>query len=85
VIRTGTGHGDDTTAFDRSTQQTPAIQVSTQFGNPTVWPGDTFGLSAPTGGDSTYPATRVVLSWGGGQTDSQIYARVVHLPPTPAG
>ena len=63
----------------------PAIQVSTQFGNPTVWPGDTFGLSALPGGDGTYPSTRVVLSWGGGQTASQIYERVVHLPPVPAG
>jgi hypothetical protein len=63
----------------------PAIQVSTQFGNPTVWPGDTFGLSALPGGDGNYPSTRVVLSWGGGQTDSQIYAREVHLPPVPAG
>jgi BNR/Asp-box repeat len=63
----------------------PAIQVSTQFGDPRVWPGDTFGLSALPGGDGTYPATRVALSWGGGQTDSQIYERVVHVPPTPAG
>lgn len=63
----------------------PAIQVSIQFGNPSVWPGDTFGLSAFSGGDGNYPATRVVLSWGGGQTTSQIYAREVHLPPVPAG
>ena len=66
----------------------PAVQVSQQYGDPRVWPGDTFGLSALPGGDSAYAATRVAVSWGSGpdpQTDSQIYARVVHLPPTPAG
>jgi hypothetical protein len=66
----------------------PAIQVSQQYGDPTVWPGDTFGLSALPGGDGTYSATRVALSWGSGanpQTDSQIYAAEVHLPPVPAG
>jgi hypothetical protein len=65
----------------------PVIHVSRQFGNPTVWPGDTFGLSALPGGDRTFPATRVALSWGSGTTptNTQIYAAVVHLPPTPAG
>ena len=66
----------------------PAIQVSQQYGDPRVWPGDTFGLSALPGGDHTYPATRVAVSWGSGpdpQTDSQIYAATVHLPPVPAG
>jgi hypothetical protein len=66
----------------------PAIRVSRRYGDPQVWPGDTFGLSALPGGDRTYPATRVALSWGGApdpQTDSQIYARTVHLPPAPAG
>ena len=33
------------------------FQVSTQFGDPSVWPGDTFGISA-------LPANHVVLSWG---------------------
>jgi hypothetical protein len=66
----------------------PAIQVSQQYGDPTVWPGDTFGLSALPGGDHSYPANRVSLSWGSGpnpQTDSQIYSAEVHLPPVPAG
>jgi len=33
------------------------VRVSTDFGNPSVWPGDTFGIS-------TLSPTRVVLSWG---------------------
>jgi len=33
------------------------LQVSSQFGDPSVWPGDTFGISALT-------ANHVVLSWG---------------------
>jgi hypothetical protein len=32
-------------------------QVSSQFGDPTVWPGDTFGIS-------TLSPTDIVLSWG---------------------
>lgn len=61
----------------------PAIQVSRQFGNPTVWPGDTFGLSALPGGDSD-DASRVALSWGSatdGHKASHIYEAEVHLPP----
>jgi hypothetical protein len=34
-----------------------AAQVSTQFGDPSVWPGDTFGIS-------TLSTSQVVLSWG---------------------
>lgn len=33
------------------------IRVSDQFGDPSVWPGDTFGISTPMPG-------RVALSWG---------------------
>lgn len=33
------------------------VQVSAQFGDPSVWPGDTFGISALSAG-------RLVLSWG---------------------
>ena len=36
---------------------TAPVQVSTEFGDPTVWPGDTFGIS-------TLSPTTVVLSWG---------------------
>jgi len=35
----------------------PPQQVSSQFGDPTVWPGDTFGIS-------TLSPTDVLLSWG---------------------
>jgi hypothetical protein len=38
-------------------------QVSSQFGDPSVWPGDTFGIS-------TLAATNVVLSWGGATPQS---------------
>lgn len=62
----------------------PAIQVSNRFGTPSVWPGDTFGIS-------TLPArnpanrresSRVVLSWGsavgnGRKPTSEIFAAVV--------
>jgi hypothetical protein len=33
------------------------VQVSSQFGDPSVWPGDTFGIS-------TLSPSQVVLSWG---------------------
>ncbi len=63
----------------------PTIQVSNQYGNPKIWPGDTFGLSAlptPTAHARTAPQ-RVALSWGsaiGTNTNSEIYAAVVTLP-----
>ena len=50
------------------------VQVSSQFGDSSVWPGDTFGLS-------TLSATQVVLSWGGAVAStgkkSDIYATTV--------
>jgi len=54
------------------------IQVSTQFGDTSVWPGDTFGIS-------TLSPTRVALSWGSGvpvnnQPRSEIFATVVSFP-----
>jgi hypothetical protein len=56
---------------------TPPILVSTQYGDPAVWPGDTFGIS-------TLSMNRVVLSWGSGvpiqrQPKSQIFAAVVEF------
>jgi hypothetical protein len=48
-------------------------QVSTAFGNPSVWPGDTFGLA-------TLPGNQIALSWGsanGTSSTSEIYATVV--------
>ena len=49
--------------------------VSRQYGNPGIWPGDTFGISALPGG-------RVALSWGSavrGSQDSAIWATVVKV------
>ncbi len=57
----------------------PAIQVSSQYGNASVWPGDTFGLSVLPG-----LRTRVALTWGsaiGSSKHSQIYASDVIFPP----
>jgi hypothetical protein len=51
----------------------PVARVSTQYGNPAIWPGDTFGISV-------LPGRHVVLSWGsavGGSKNSEIYATVV--------
>lgn len=50
----------------------PAVQVSRQFGDKTVWPGDTFGLAVLPG--------RVVVSWGasyGASPSAAIYASIV--------
>ena len=60
----------------------PAIRVSGKFGNARIWPGDTFGIAALSGG------TRLVLSWGSAissHKSSQIYAAVVTPPAAPAG
>jgi hypothetical protein len=56
---------------------TPA-QISTAYGNPSVWPGDTFGLA-------TLSGNQIALSWGsanGTSSTSEIYATVV---PATAG
>jgi hypothetical protein len=48
-------------------------QISTSYGNPSVWPGDTFGLA-------TLPSGQIALSWGsanGTSSTSEIYATVV--------
>jgi hypothetical protein len=48
-------------------------QISTSYGNPNVWPGDTFGLA-------TLPGNQIALSWGsanGTSGTSEIYATVV--------
>ena len=48
-------------------------QVSTAYGNPSVWPGDTFGLA-------TLPGNQIALSWGsanGTSSTSEIYSTVV--------
>jgi hypothetical protein len=60
----------------------PAIQVSRQYGNPTIWPGDTFGISIlPATGPNA--AERISLTWGSaikGHQNSEIYGAVVTLP-----
>ncbi len=56
---------------------TSPLQVSTQFGNKTIWPGDTFGLS-------TVDSSHVVVSWGSAvprtSTISAILATEVTIP-----
>ena len=52
------------------------FQVSTQFGDPSVWPGDTTGLS-------TLGANQVTVSWGSAvdakNKKSDIYAATVSV------
>ena len=65
---------------------TPATKISHAYGDPSIWAGDTFGLSTVQGprGDGIGPAA--VLSWGSaihGNTVSEIYSSVVTLPPYP--
>jgi BNR/Asp-box repeat len=58
----------------------PVTQVSSQFGNPAIWPGDTFGISVPRDWNGPGAPERVDLSWGGavgGSQNSEIYATVV--------
>src|SRR5712692_220409 len=52
----------------------PPVRISAQFGDPSVWPGDTFGIS-------TLAPGKVVLSWGSATPDtgkkSEIFAAPV--------
>lgn len=60
----------------------PAIRVSREYGNKTIWPGDTFGLSVLPGDSLSGPA-HIALSWGsavGTRKNSEIYSAVVQLP-----
>lgn len=56
-----------------------ARRVSTRFGRPSVWPGDTFGLVALPDGARTSHGLPVAISWGSaiGSTNSEIYSTVV--------
>lgn len=57
----------------------PVTQVSSAYGNPSIWPGDTFGLSALPGAHGPAGSGPVALSWGsatGGSQDSEIYSAV---------
>jgi hypothetical protein len=60
----------------------PAIQVSSQYGNSKIWPGDTIGITILPGG----PGARLAMSWGsaiGTSKNPEIYSAVVNLPTTP--
>lgn len=52
---------------------TAPFQVSTAFGDPTIWPGDTFGLS-------TVTPTRLALSWGSATPDTGGFSRIFATP-----
>jgi hypothetical protein len=60
----------------------PAIQVSPQYGNKKIWPGDAFGISIlPTAGKNA--PERISLTWASaikGHKNSEIYGAVVTLP-----
>ena len=61
----------------RNGWQSAPVQVSTEFGAPSVWPGDTFGI------DVLSPS-ELMLSWGSatpsvGNKKSDIFARSVHV------
>jgi len=57
----------------------PVKRVSRQYGNPAIWPGDTFGISVLPGRHGAGAWKHVALSWGsavGGSKNSEIYATV---------
>jgi hypothetical protein len=58
----------------------PPVRISSQFGGPSVWPGDTFGIS-------TLAPGRVVLGWGsataGTGKKSEIFAAPVTVTSAP--
>jgi hypothetical protein len=62
----------------------PVTQVSSQYGDPTIWPGDTFGISVSPQQDDPDAPQQVALSWGsavGGSQNSEIYTTVVTPGP----
>lgn len=84
----GSGYALYLRAFSiRTGWLSPPIQVSRSFGNPAIWPGDTFGLSTEpaldTGPHAGWP--RVVVSWGSavgsGKALAQDRVAVVAWPP----
>ena len=57
----------------------PVTQVSSQYGNPAIWPGDTFGISVLPGWNGPGAPEHVALSWGSavaGSQNSEIYTTV---------
>ena len=66
----------------------PVRQVSSQYGDPAIWPGDTFGISVLTPSSGQGAPEHVALSWGsavGGSQNSEIYETVAGglTPPAP--
>ncbi|MBO0804073.1 MAG: exo-alpha-sialidase [Nocardiopsaceae bacterium] len=60
----------------------PVTRVSRQYGQPKIWPGDTFGLSVLPGSLSPFGPQRIPLSWGSavsGSKNSGIYSAVARL------
>jgi hypothetical protein len=58
----------------------PVTRVSSQYGNPAIWPGDTFGISVLKRWNGPGAPEHVALSWGSavsGSKNSEIYATVV--------
>ena len=58
----------------------PVTRVSNEYGNPAIWPGDTFGISVLKGWNGPGAPEHVALSWGsavGGSHNSEIHATVV--------
>ena len=58
----------------------PVTQVSSEYGNPAIWPGDTFGISVLPDWNGGGLPEHVALGWGsavGGSQNSEIYATVV--------
>src|SRR5712692_1664784 len=69
------GYAEYLRAFSVGKGLGPVIRVSSSFGDPSVWPGDTTGISS-------LSSTQVVLSWGSAvqvsnNPKSQIFARVI--------
>jgi hypothetical protein len=58
----------------------PITQVSSQYGNTAIWPGDTFGISMLKRWNGPGAPEHVALSWGSavlGSHNSEIYTTVV--------
>jgi hypothetical protein len=54
---------------------TPPIQISQAFGNPAIWPGDTFGIAS-------WPPGNLILSWGSAVSAYGIQSQIFAAPVT---
>jgi hypothetical protein len=77
------GYAEYLRTFSVSKGLGPVIRVSSSFGDPSVWPGDTTGISS-------LSSTQVVVSWGSAiqptnQPKSQIFARVIDFSEVQEG